>query len=98
MRGGDGQERVAAGRGAALLNRREPRIFISHSSANNDAAVVLFDWLEREGWKEEIFLDLSPERGIAAGARWEGKLNETAERCEGGLFLGAKDWVRPVSL
>ena len=96
MRGGNGQERVAAGRGAALLNRREPRIFISHSSANNDAAVVLFDWLEREGWKEEIFLDLSPERGIAVGARWERKLNETADRCEVVLFLVSKDWLGSV--
>jgi len=79
-----------------LLNRREPRIFISHSSANSDAAVVLFDWLEREGWKDEIFLDLSPERGIAAGQRWERKLNETADRCEVVLFLVSKDWLGSV--
>ena len=76
-----------------MQSRREPRIFLSHSSANNDAAVVLFDWLEREGWKDEIFLDLSPERGIAAGQRWERKLNEAADRCEVVLFLVSKAWL-----
>ena len=40
------------------------RIFLSHSSANNDQAVALYDWLQREGWKDEVFLDLDPIRGI----------------------------------
>jgi formylglycine-generating enzyme required for sulfatase activity len=76
-----------------LQSRRQPRIFISHSSANNDAAVVLFEWLEHEGWKDEVFLDLSPERGIAAGERWERKLKEVADRCEVVLFLVSKAWL-----
>ena len=46
------------------------RIFLSHSSANNDKAVALRDWLVGEGW-DDVFLDLDPERGIAAGERWE---------------------------
>lgn len=54
------------------------RIFLSHSSTNNAEAVVLFDWLEREGWKDEIFLDLDPTRGIAVrdmrSARTRGRL------------------------
>jgi formylglycine-generating enzyme required for sulfatase activity len=79
-----------------LQGRREPRIFISHSSANNDAAVVLFEWLESEGWKDEVFLDLSPERGIAAGERWERKLKEVAHRCEVVLFLVSKAWLGSV--
>jgi formylglycine-generating enzyme required for sulfatase activity len=54
---------------------------------------VLFEWLEREGWKDEVFLDLSPERGIAAGQRWERKLNEAADRCEVVLFLVSKAWL-----
>jgi formylglycine-generating enzyme required for sulfatase activity len=76
-----------------LQSRTEPRIFISHSSANNDAAVILFGWLEAQGWKDEIFLDVTPERGIAAGQRWEGKLNEAADRCEVVLFLVSKAWL-----
>ena len=51
------------------------RIFLSHSSANNTEVVALRDWLKREGW-EDVFLDVDPDRGIAAGERWERALNE----------------------
>ena len=37
------------------------RIFLSHSSANNDQ---LYDWLQRQGWRNEVFLDLDPIRDI----------------------------------
>jgi formylglycine-generating enzyme required for sulfatase activity len=79
-----------------LQSRTHSRIFISHSSANNDAAVVLFDWLEAQGWKDEIFLDVTPEHGIGAGQRWESKLNEAADRCEAVLFLVSKAWLGSV--
>jgi hypothetical protein len=69
------------------------RIFLSHSSQNNAQAVALYDWLGREGWKDEIFLDLDPMRGIAAGDRWERALNEAANRCEAVLFLVSKAWI-----
>ncbi|MDI1284603.1 MAG: SUMF1/EgtB/PvdO family nonheme iron enzyme [Reyranella sp.] len=69
------------------------RIFLSHSSVNNAEAVALYGWLEREGWKGEIFLDLDPGRGIAAGERWERRLNEAASRCEAVLFLVSKAWI-----
>ena len=36
------------------------------SSANNDHAVALYDWLQREGWRDAVFLDLDPIRGIFA--------------------------------
>ena len=42
-----------------------PRIFISHSSANNDKAVELRDWVEKNSW-DDVLLDLDPERGIVA--------------------------------
>ena len=51
------------------------------------------DWLEHEGWKDEIFLDLDPNRGIAAGERWERALHEAANRCEAVLFLVSKAWL-----
>jgi hypothetical protein len=60
---------------------------------NNAEAVALSDWLEREGWKDEIFLDLDPNRGIAAGERWERCLREAANRCEAVLFLVSKAWI-----
>src|SRR3984957_6940961 len=62
------------------------RIFLSHSSANNAEAVALRDWLKREGW-DDVFLDVDPDRGIAAGERWERALNQAANRCEAVLFI-----------
>src|SRR3954470_6021834 len=46
------------------------RLFISHSSLNSDKAIELRDWLAKNGW-DDVFLDLDPERGIAAGQRWK---------------------------
>ena len=68
------------------------RIFFSHSSSNNAEAVALYDWLKLEGW-DDIFLDVSPERGIAAGERWERALNRAASRCEAVLFLISRAWL-----
>jgi formylglycine-generating enzyme required for sulfatase activity len=69
------------------------RIFLSHSSSNNAEAVALRDWLADNGWKDEIFIDLDPQRGIAAGERWECALNEAANRCEAVLFLVSNAWL-----
>jgi formylglycine-generating enzyme required for sulfatase activity len=65
---------------------------LSHSSINNAEAVALRDWLKREGW-EDVFFDVDPDRGIAAGERWERALNEAASRCEAVLFLVSRDWL-----
>jgi TIR domain-containing protein len=54
------------------------------------------DWLAANGWKDEIFLDLDPQRGIAAGERWERALHEAANRCEAVLFLVSKAWLASV--
>src|SRR6201992_478339 len=68
------------------------RIFLSHSSTDNDSAVALRDWLAAQGW-DDVFLDLDPERGIAAGDRWERSLNQAALRCECVLFLVSRAWL-----
>src|SRR5262249_61497207 len=68
------------------------RIFISHSSTDNAPAIALRDWLVGEGW-DDLFLDLDPDRGIAACERWERALNEAARRCEAVLFLISKAWL-----
>jgi TIR domain-containing protein len=68
------------------------RIFPSHSSKDNFEAVALRDWLAREGW-DDVFLDLDPERGIAAGERWERALHEHANRCEAVIFLVSTNWL-----
>jgi hypothetical protein len=72
------------------------RIFLSHSSVNNAEAVALRDWLDSEGW-DDIFLDVDPERGIAAGERWERALNQAAHRCEAVLFLVSRPWLNSGS-
>ncbi len=71
------------------------RLFISHSSRNDDWAIALRDWLVGEGWSgpDDIFLDLDPERGIAAGQRWAKAFEDAATRCEAVLFLVSKDWL-----
>ena len=50
------------------------------------------DWLTAEGW-DDLFLDLDPSRGIAAGERWERRLHEAANRCEAVLFLVSRAWL-----
>jgi hypothetical protein len=70
------------------------RIFLSHSSKNNDSAVALRDWLLAQGW-DDVFLDTDPLRGIAAGERWERSLNQAALRCEAYCFwCRARGWRR----
>src|SRR5262245_27690266 len=54
--------------------------------------MALRNLLLAEGW-HDLFLDLDPERGIAAGERWERALNEAERRCEAVLFLISKAWL-----
>jgi WD40 repeat protein len=68
------------------------RLFISHSSRNNDKAIELRDWLAANGWND-VFLDLDPERGIAAGERWMEALQKAAYRCELVLALVSAEWI-----
>jgi tetratricopeptide (TPR) repeat protein len=68
------------------------RIFLSHSSQDNAAAIALRDWLKTVGW-DDAFLDLDPSRGIAAGERWERALHAAATRCEAVLFLISTNWL-----
>jgi hypothetical protein len=78
---------------AFLPGKCVSRIFLSHSSGDNAQVVALRDWLADNGWKDEIFLDLDPQRGVAAGNRWERALNEAANRCEAVLFLVSRAWL-----
>lgn len=68
------------------------RIFLSHSSKDNVAAVALADWLKDEGW-DDAFLDLDPVQGIHPGERWERALYTHAADCEAVLFLVSKNWL-----
>src|SRR5271165_2402320 len=68
------------------------RIFISHSSENNEKAIEVRDWLAKNGW-DDIFLDFDPERGITAGQRWKEELRKANSRCEVVLALISKEWL-----
>lgn len=46
------------------------RIFLSHSSVDELEAVALKEWLAANGW-DDVFLDIDPQRGLAAGERWQ---------------------------
>jgi WD40 repeat protein len=68
-----------------------PKIFISHSSKNNAAALAITAWLDENGWGD-YFLDVNPDRGLAPGARWQEALKLAADRCEAVLFLISPAW------
>ena len=68
------------------------RIFISHSSRNDDVAVEVNTWLAENGWAD-VFLDRDPVRGIAAGQRWRDALQRAAYRCEVVLALVSNEWL-----
>jgi hypothetical protein len=63
------------------------RIFLSHSSKDNFAAVAIGDWLRVEGW-DDLFLDVDPQEGIRPGERWERALYAGV-----GLRSGALVWI-----
>lgn len=69
------------------------RLFISHSSVDNPAAVALRDWLIEQGFDNEVYLDIDPERGLVAGERWQEALKAAADRCEAVLFLISPAWL-----
>lgn len=69
------------------------RIFLSHSSHNNCEALALKVWLEDQGWKDEVFLDLDPVSGIKSGTRWKEALAQANVRCEAIICLTSPAWV-----
>ncbi|WP_157269660.1 nSTAND1 domain-containing NTPase [Azohydromonas aeria] len=68
------------------------RIFLSHSSADEREAVALCQWLRDNGW-DDVFLDVDPKRGLAAGERWQEALRRAADRCEAVLVLLSPAWA-----
>ena len=68
------------------------RIFLSHSSSDELAAVAVSQWLTKQGW-DDVFLDLDAERGLAAGDRWQEALRKATDRCEVVVVLLSPAWV-----
>ncbi|MBN9008929.1 MAG: toll/interleukin-1 receptor domain-containing protein, partial [Rhizobiales bacterium] len=67
------------------------RVFISHSSRDNDAARKIFAWLRAQGF-EQGFLDIDKHQGIPPGARWEQTLYEELEHAQAVILILTKNW------
>jgi tetratricopeptide (TPR) repeat protein len=66
-------------------------LFLSHSSLNNDKAIVMRNWLAQNGW-DDVFLDLDPHTGLAPGEYWRQALAAAADRCQAVLCLISPEW------
>jgi hypothetical protein len=65
------------------------RLFISHSSKDNVAALAVKQWLAGTDWlAEDVFLDLDD---IGAGERWKDALRNANTRCEAVILLASPD-------
>ena len=63
------------------------RLFISHSTKDNIAAIAFKQWLGANGWPDEdVFLDLD---SIGAGERWKEALRNANFRCEAVILLAS---------
>jgi energy-coupling factor transporter ATP-binding protein EcfA2 len=67
-------------------------LFISHSSADTDAALAFCARLRTLGF-ETLFLDFDPEHGIPAGRNWEEELYIQLRRADAVVFLASPDSV-----
>lgn len=68
------------------------RIFISHSSRDNEAAQRMFAWLGEQGFAH-TFLDIDKDSGIQPGAEWERKLYFEIDRCQATIVVLTKNWL-----
>jgi formylglycine-generating enzyme required for sulfatase activity len=65
------------------------RLFISHSSHDNIAAVAFKQWLGKNGWPPaDVFLDVED---IGAGERWKDALRKANARCEAIILLASPE-------
>jgi formylglycine-generating enzyme required for sulfatase activity len=66
-----------------------PRLFLSHSSKDNVAALAFHRWLVANGWSDEdVFIDL---HDINAGDRWRDTLIKANTACEAVILLASPD-------
>src|SRR5262249_12936070 len=73
----------------ALGDPLPSRLFISHSSRDNVAALAFQQWLTARGWsREDVFIDL---HGIGAGERWRDALKKASASCEAVTLLASPE-------
>ena len=72
--------------------RRMARIFISHSSRDDDAAARMKTWLASQGF-ETAFLDFDKTSGISPGADWEKTLYREVEQSQAVIIIQTPNWL-----
>jgi WD40 repeat protein len=68
------------------------RIFISHSSVDNDQAAQMKAWLASAGF-ESAFLDKDKTTGIPPGADWERTLYREVEQSQAVIIIQTPNWL-----
>ncbi|MBV9139873.1 MAG: TIR domain-containing protein [Pseudonocardiales bacterium] len=68
------------------------RVFISHSSKNNELATDVLDWLKADG--HDVFLDYDRQDGIEGGDLWEERLHERLRWADAVVCLVTSDYVK----
>lgn len=67
-------------------------IFISHSHVDNELASDVQNYLEKNGFAGNIFLDTSKQMGIRPGSDWETTLYRRVESSAAVVILLTKEW------
>lgn len=67
------------------------KVFLSHSSRDNEAALRLKSWLDEQGLTP-AFLDFDRSDGIPPGANWEKTLYRNIRDCQALLILQSPNW------
>ena len=68
------------------------RIFISHSSRDDEAAARMKAWLASQGFAT-TFLDFDKTAGIAPGADWEKTLYREVEQSQAVIIIQTPNWL-----
>jgi WD40 repeat protein len=69
------------------------RIFLSYSSDERAEALAIQSWLEKNGWENEVFVDVDPEHGLSGGEAWRVALRNAAARCEAVILVLSRAWL-----
>jgi hypothetical protein len=68
------------------------RVFISHSSRDNEPAARIKAWLRQQGF-DTPFLDFDKHAGIPPGADWERTLYREMEQSEAVIIIQTANWL-----
>jgi hypothetical protein len=67
------------------------RIFVSHSSRDNEVAAEIKRWLEARGF-DQVFLDIDKHAGIPVGSQWERELYRKISSSQAVILVVTSNW------